>query len=291
MLRPIVRRLFVMSRRVYYAVGGALRSVHPRPVFVLGNQKSGTTAIAALLGQMTGLPATLDLRREIDDPCYELLRNGTTSFEDFVRRNRLDFSRLLLKEPSLTVFYDELMGRFPESRVVFVMRDPRDNIRSILNRLNLPGDLRELDAERLRRVPRAWQHVIDGRWLGLKGNHYVDMLAERWNLISGIHLTHCKSVVSIRYEDFVADKVGEIGRLADALGLARERDISDHVDVAFQPRGDRGVRWETFFGLDNLSRIERVCGERMPAEGYRPTGSSALRTATRSTLDGNKSDG
>ena len=38
------------------------------PVFILGVQKSGTTAIAALLADATGLPATLDITRAISRP-------------------------------------------------------------------------------------------------------------------------------------------------------------------------------------------------------------------------------
>ena len=38
------------------------------PIFLLGNQKSGTTAIAALLAEATDLSVTLDFTRAINSP-------------------------------------------------------------------------------------------------------------------------------------------------------------------------------------------------------------------------------
>jgi hypothetical protein len=75
-------------------------------------------------------------------------------------------------------------------------------------------------------------------------------------------------MVLIRYEDFLEDKTGEIARLAERLGLARINDISDKVDTQYQPRGNRGIDWHTFFGEGNLKRIERICSDRMHLLGY-----------------------
>ena len=52
-----------------------------------------------------------------------------------VQRYRLAFSRPVVKEPNLTFLYDELVRRFPQARVGLIIRDPRDNIRSLLERL------------------------------------------------------------------------------------------------------------------------------------------------------------
>jgi hypothetical protein len=244
---------------------------HPAPVIVLGNQKSGTTAIAALLGAMTGRSVTLDLKKEMTNPVIDRIRTGELSMAEFVRTNKLDFSREIVKEPSLSPFYEELAALFPRSRFLMVIRDPRDNIRSILNRLKMPGDPTRSGHGHELRVSRAWELVLDGRWLGLMGDDYIDMLAQRWNYVADLYLEHADRIILTQYERFMTDKVGEIGRLARALGLDERYDIADKVDIQFQPAGDRSVRWSSFFGPDILARIDRLCGDRMRRFGYAPS--------------------
>jgi hypothetical protein len=186
--------------------------------------------------------------------------------------NRLSFSRDIVKEANLTIFYDELITHFPQSRFVFIVRDPRDNIRSQLNLMGIPGDFTQLSSKHLKNLPRGWDIIIDGRWLGLKGENYIEMLAARWNFMADVYLKHIDNLILIRYEEFMRDKCGEIAHLACDLGLTPINDISNKVDFQFQPRGNRPVRWESFFGADNLGRIEHICGERMHFLKYQHTG-------------------
>ena len=63
-------------------------TVNARPIFILGNQKSGTTAIAALLAKITGLSVALDLRKEVHRPIIQKVKKGDVSFEAFVKRSK-----------------------------------------------------------------------------------------------------------------------------------------------------------------------------------------------------------
>ena len=110
--------------------------------------------------------------------------------------------------------------------------------------------------------------VLDSRWLGLEGTHYIDRLAERWKACAAIYLSQRETLALLRYEDFVVDKAGEIERLAARLQLEGGRDIRDHVDRPFQPRGHRSNDWPAFFGEENLLRIERICAQSMRELGY-----------------------
>ena len=264
--RPLGRNL----RDLLYVLRNASSEVHPAPVFVLGNQKSGTTIIAALLGKLSGQAVTIDLLREIWRPTLHRIRSDDAfSFDDYVRRNRLAFSRPIVKEPNLTLFYPELRERFPRSAFAFVIRDPRDNLRSMLNALDLPGNLERLEKRHKHRFNPGWELVFDSSWLALPGDHWIDRLAHRWNFCCDVYLENPESLVLSRYEDFAADKEAEIRRLARALGLAERNDIAGELDVQYQTRGDRSVRWIDFFGAQNLARIESICGERMARLGYR----------------------
>ena len=183
-LRPSTILLGREVRDIAYRAMNVFSKVNARPLFVLGNQKSGTTAIAALLAEATGRSVTLDLAREVWNPTFHKIPSGELAFDDFVARNRWGFSREIVKEPNLTLFYPELVRTFPEATFLFVLRDPRDNIRSLLNRLNLPGDLDTLpEAAWSTHNPLStpgWGVVFDARWRGIPGEHYIDRLAHRW---------------------------------------------------------------------------------------------------------------
>ena len=244
--------------------------INQSPIIVLGNQKSGTSAIAALLAEMSGLSVTLDLRKEIENPTYDRVKTGELSFAEFVKINKLDFCREIIKEPNLTLFHQEMNEYFTRQKYVFVIRDPRENIRSILNRLKIPGNLRELESEYLEEIRKypAWNLVLDGRWLGIEGQNYIERLAYRWNFMADIFLENKDKMILVYYEDFVKDKVGVIADLTEKLGLDRVNDIADKVDIQFQPKGNRNVKGIEFFGEDNLERIESICEERIKMFNY-----------------------
>jgi hypothetical protein len=245
-----------------------LPPIHAQPIFILGNQRSGTTAIAALLAQMTGLSVTLDLPREDAGAIYPQIRTGQVPFEQLIQAERIGFSRDIIKEPHLTVFYGELARRFPQARFVFIVRDPRETIRSILNRLDLPGHLAQLPFTSDSKTMRRWRLVLENQWLGLNGSTYIEQLAARWAYMANVYLTHQQQMMLIRYEEFLRDKVGAITRLAQQLGLPSHYDIRDTVDVQYQRRGDHSASWEAFFGPENLRKIEAICRNPMARLGY-----------------------
>lgn len=266
-LRPLSRLVGRVARRVQHAVRNARASVHPRPIFVLGNQKSGTSAVAALLGRACGLSVSIDMLLEIERPHFQQVHAGTLSFEQYIRRNRWEFGHEIVKEPNLTLLYPWLVEAFPDSPVVYVLRDPREQIRSLLDNLDIPGDLAELPSALRARVNPTWQLVLDGRWLGIEGEHYIDQLAGRWARCARIYLDRPEAMTLCRYEQFQEDKGAEIRRLASALGIPVVREVDDIQDRPFQRPGNRGVGWAEFFG-DNLPRIRAACGDEMRALGY-----------------------
>jgi len=269
--RGALRALARVPHRVAFAVRRASARVHPAPVFALGNQKSGTTAITALLSEATGASVTLDIFHELPPGVLTGLLERKIRFEDVVRRYRYWFSTPIIKEPSLTFFYEDLRLVFPQAKFLLIVRDPRDNIRSILNRLKLPGDLPDLDASHFAALSHksGWRLLLDGTLYGSKGANYIETMANRWNQAADVYLEHEDVIVLMRYESFRENKASSIHELARLVGLEPTHDISGRVDVQFQVRGDSGVRWEDFFGSDNLRRIDAICGQRMARFGYR----------------------
>lgn len=265
---PISDNLRAAPARVRRAVQSLFARPNRAPIFVLGHQKSGTSAVAGLLGELTGCSVAIDLLNEDRWPTYARVAAGSMPFERFVRRNRLDFSRQVVKEPNLTFFYPQLAERFPAARFVMVVRDPRANAKSVLDRLGLPGDRAEIPPQQARTLRRGWSLMFDPSWLGLKGGSYVELLAQRWNLCADAYLERPEAMRLLRYEDFRAAKLETLEALAADLGLECRNDISSRVDRQFQPAGNRSVAVEDFFGQDNLARIQTICRSRMEQLGY-----------------------
>jgi hypothetical protein len=240
--------------------------VHTSPVIVLGNQKSGTSAIAHLLADYGELSKTVDIRPLWPPTGIEIMRKRI-AFADVVRHHRAYFSTELIKEPMMTFFADQVLEAFPKGRFVFVVRDPRDNIRSLLNRRGIPGNLREIEE---RFIPRSPQHrvVVDPTiWGGIDEN-YVGVLAHRWNKAIDNYLQFSERMTLVKYEDFVADKMAVISRLARQFDISQRGQIAGKLDIQYQPPGNQEISWQAFFGADNLERIERICGSRMKELGY-----------------------
>jgi hypothetical protein len=265
---PIRDNLRAAPARAHRAVQGLYAKANEAPIIVLGHQKSGTSAVAGLLAELTGRSVAIDFVNEDRWPIYQRVTTGEVSFERFVRRNRLDFSRDIVKEPNLTFLYPQLRERFPDARFLMVVRDPRTNAKSVLNRLDLPGDVSDLSQERLAALRRGWSLVFDPGWLRLTPGTYVELLSRRWNLCADVFLENQPSFHLVRYEDFLADKLGTLERLASQLELSCPGDIRSRLDEPFQPAGDRRVPVGMFFGAENLARIEDICEARMRRLGY-----------------------
>jgi glycosyltransferase involved in cell wall biosynthesis/2-polyprenyl-3-methyl-5-hydroxy-6-metoxy-1,4-benzoquinol methylase len=247
-------------------------AVHPAPVLVLGNQKSGTTAIAALLARAADKTYSYDVFNRLGaERSLERLIAGETEVRDFVAAHPHDFATDVIKAPPFGLIYDGLREVFPDGRFIFIVRDPRENIRSILDRLGLPGDLPALgpkEQEAWADLP-GWRLIMEGRTPPTAGANYIETLASRWNRFADVYLRNPDRLECVRYEDFCADKTGTVTDLARRLGWEVVRDVSGEVNRQYQRAGqNRGTPWRDFFGHENLERIERTCGERMQAFGY-----------------------
>ena len=254
---PFARRL----ERAFY-------KINPEPVIVLGNQKAGTSAIAHLLADCCDLSKTVDIP-ELWPPAIVRILKGQDSLAALAARHPRRFSRDLIKEPHLTFVAPQVTELWPRARCVFVVRDPRANIRSILNRLRIPGDLTDFEVDDSG-MPAAWKPIFDPEIWGTDHHHYIGVLADRWRLAALAYLRQRERMVLVRYEDFIAAKVQVIGSLAGEVGLAAARDISGSVDVQYQPQGDHSVSLEAFFGDAHLRMIDEICQEEMSFFHYRP---------------------
>jgi hypothetical protein len=243
------------------------------PVVVLGNQKAGTSVIAALLARACGLSYDIDIGG-FRVPEYEALYADRRRLPELIRsRAAIEFSKGLVKEPNLTFLLHEILSLYPRSRLVFVVRDPRANIRSTLNRLKIPGDLPNIDPDDYPELSPMWRAILYNRWVGDADRHlnYIGRSAERWQIATDLFEAAGDVITPVRYEDFRADKLKEIHQLAAQLNLPVMADITKLLDVQFQPAGQRTTDYPGFFGTENLAVIEKECARGMALFNYPPS--------------------
>lgn len=254
------RKLFVEYRKA----GNA--TPHSNPVLIFGNQKSGTSAIAGLLGAATGQRVQIDFRGAWE-PYISRVFNAEISIEDFVKKNAYSFSAPLIKEPGLTFVANELLTHFGAEKGIFIVRHPLQNIRSILNRLDIPGNLDSIDLAKGQLPNKTWHSIMNGHDLNIQG-HYIDVQARRWAKAVGEYKKAPDRYHLVKYEDFIQDKDGTIQSLSSSFGLEAPHDIGHLLDHSFQPKGKSDVNLEEFFGQENLQRIFDICGDDMALFGY-----------------------
>jgi hypothetical protein len=156
---------------------------------------------------------------------------------------------------------------------VFVVRDPYQNIRSILNRVDLPGDLEHF-VPSLDNLPnQTWLSILSGSDLGMPSMHYVETLAQRWVKAIEIYLREPERYIQVRYEDFKREKKRCIERLSSELGLSAGRPFEHLLDYQFQMAGRPASSLHEFFGDENLNRITKHCEHAMSKIGYDTCGS------------------
>jgi len=172
----------------------------------------------------------------------------------------------------MTFLVGDLIDNFPKSNYILIVRDPRSNIRSILDRYMIPGNLQE-NPEIIKNLSlrRGWKEVFDGSLMKTVEMHYIDLLAERWRIAATIpHRYSDIDIPIIRYEDFVKEKVKTISKLAQGLGMEGYADIKNYTDRQFQPKGKRrNMSWIEFYGKENIRRIEKKCLHIMEEYNYK----------------------
>jgi hypothetical protein len=236
-------------------------SVNKDAIWIFGMPKSGTTAIAALLGHMGSKSITLDTKY-LWDPYLSKILSGKYDLNRHFKRYSYPFSKDIIKEPVATEFIDLLKNHYSLNKYVFIVRNPHDNIRSILNRMKIPGDLQDIN---LSDVSPGWRRDLGPN----KGKDYISALANMWVRYN----TQWNYVLSpkcsvIKYEDFQTDKVKAIENLCCSLDLPILNNIDHLIHKPFQPKGDSLVDLKLFFGDENHKLISDICLEGMSYYRY-----------------------
>ena len=250
-------------------ISSIFSKVNHKPLFILGNPKSGTTIIAKLLSRATKKTLTSDIKSAIKHITLKL-DFKLLSFDYFIENHKYEFSKEIIKEPFLSFYTEELMKSFPNAKFIWIVRNPYQNIRSILNRLKIPGNLEEIDFNQFSEFEKTpdWKLNLQSSMFGYNSFNYIEAMAFRWNHAVNIYKQHKDRIVLVKYEDFILDKKKYIEDLSLSLELTVKADISNYVNIQYQPKGKSEINLKKFFGVENYNNIEKLCKKNMEELGY-----------------------
>lgn len=197
-------------------------------------------------------------------PAYRYLHRMLQFLQWQKRKAGLTAQRWVLKSPAHLGYLDALRTQFPDLHVVHMHRDPRETIPS---GASLNATLHAMHSDHVDR------HRVGAEWLSRMGwtNDRAMATRARWDDES----TRC---TDIQFADAVADPIGQVSRVYDAIGL----DLTGAAESAMRrwladrPREvPRPPYAATDFGLSDAQIDERFAAYnarfRSPAQPTRRT--------------------
>lgn len=248
-------------------------------VFVVGPPRSGTTLVKAILQSHTKICGVEDetwffLRRDHagfrhsavpDAEMKRFVREAdsiTGLFDRFAEavKAKAGATYFLEKTPEHALRLSFLVEHFPRSTFVFLVRDPRDGLRSARN--------------------------FPGYWATLPDEDRTGGYLETWRRSVAAYEAHAdaSSVLRLRYEDVCRRTADEVRRVLDELQLEMEPQQLDpsaygaghHEKVDAHARLQEPITaasvgaWRDELSAGDVRRVERILGAEMRAFGYSP---------------------
>lgn len=228
---------------------------------LVGAESSGTTAVSDLLFRgVSDLRYLEEGEQQWVWDAYRSIYQHKRTLKEYPRLQLFD----AIKVPGFSVIINEFLECFPNTTVVYLMRDPRDFANSAIKTWKIP------DMEDFHKVP--WTNI---KWLGIDCDDPVACLAQRWKAYVNA-ASQVDNIVYIKYEDFCRDKVAVIEALCKQLQLPFDKQrVSDLCDIqlshasvrAYKPSGPGG--WQDSILEDkHIKIIEDICEPEMLKWGY-----------------------
>jgi len=252
-----------------------------RPIFIVGCPRSGNTVLFQLLRHLPGV-ATIgheghilwDTFHPLEAVGYESHALGPQDVRRFERRYLAWIipalagrGRFLDKTPRNVLRLPYLDALFPDARYVFVRRDPRGAVSSLIvgwRKQQVRGS-HIPEPFQVQGIPqRRWFYLLTPGWRDLNGRTVEEVCAHQFlacqEAIDGFapRLSQDR-FTEVRYEDLVTDPVAEVKRIGEAVETGFDPASADAIRGIVRP--DPPDKWRT----RTPEEIERVLPLLAPA--------------------------
>lgn len=224
-----------------------------RPVFVIGCSRSGTTVVYKVLSMADGLASmnkeSHDFWINLYPPAEKQRESHILTKADVCQRDREEVSRFFYSALGKKRFVDKanincftipyLLELFPDAYFVYVKRDGRDNINSLIHgwgrpdeyanwSQNLPADVRIENGKYQR-----WSFFLFPGWRTFLESKIEDVCAQQWisanqAVLSSRAIIPRRQWVEVFYEDILRSPVATFKKVYKELSLSFDKKIEEH---------------------------------------------------------------
>lgn len=248
-----------------------------RPVFIVSPPRSGSTLLFETLASSTGVftiggeshrmlevevaagrlgtiergyPSNrLDAKDATPEITDELKERYYAAMHDRDGAHPSGPVRLLEKTPKNALRVPFLAKIFPDAQFVYLYRDPREVMASMLEAWESGRFVTYPDLPGWSGLP--WSMVLVPGWRNLIGKTLPEIVAAQWQATTSVLLDDLEQLpqqqgIAVRYDDLVADPEAAIGRLCAGLGLRRDHVLKAPLPSArYTMSAPRPDKWRT----------------------------------------------
>ena len=243
--RDYLNRALLRGRQAVHVPGLLTGGELDRPIFIIGAPRSGTSLLYAVLRASSRLAHWPGEAHEVWEADFHPALRGWSSNalgaeeahgQEGERIKRSFYlvtggrKRLIDKTPRNALRVPFINELFPDARFIYLQRDGRENINSLINawrtpryrtyRLPEPHSIAGVD-------PDWWKFVLYPGWQEDAKGPLEVVAAKQWTSCNDAALEASRSVglerwVEVRYEQLVDNPDEEVKRLVEFLGLPYE---------------------------------------------------------------------
>ncbi|OOG51322.1 sulfotransferase [Rhodanobacter sp. C01] len=251
--------------------------VYDRPVFIVSSPRSGSTLLFETLARASGLytigreshsliegtPGLGASELGYDSNRLDVSAATPTLVEALRRRFLADLHdrdgkapgqrplRMLEKTPKNALRIPFLAKVFPEARFIYLHRDPRETLSSMIEAWQSGGFRTYPNLPGWTGLP--WSLLLVPGWRDLIGRPLPEIVAAQWNTTTRILLDDLDALPPgrchvARYDAFLADPAAEVARLCGELGFDWDRPLDSALPLSrytvTEPAPDKWRRHE-----------------------------------------------
>jgi hypothetical protein len=145
--------------------------------------------------------------------------------------------RFLEKTPKNALRIPFFNHIFPDAQFVFLWRDPRENISSIMEAWR-SGQWRTYP--KLEGFDGPWSLLLPPGWRDMKGRSLAEIAAWQWRatnaqVIDDLEILPPERWTVVQYADLIREPAGTVGKLYEFLGMAVDPALAKHLSEPLPP--------------------------------------------------------
>jgi hypothetical protein len=242
-----------------------------RPVFVVGSPRSGTSFMAACLGELPGFvdlgevgPLKVSLRELAGLPEEEAARRLRRTLERVRRLGLARRLRAVEQTPETSFVLPAALRAYPQAKVVHMVRDGRDVVCSLLVKGWLSGGREGVDDVGLPYGAHARSWVEPERVDEFERASEARRAAWAWRrYLSAVRAAAAESL-DVRYEELAADRRTTAARIAAYIDV----DVEPLAEALGATHAESVGRWRRDLTPEQLADVEAEAGPLLHELGY-----------------------